>query len=85
MLQNLPQNEFVVIDGLLLCEVGGQTTVEILFGEVNPSGRLPITYPKATGNVMILYRHRVTKECECARCNGTLARGSVTPTSRTRT
>ncbi|KAG1705022.1 hypothetical protein DVH05_005047 [Phytophthora capsici] len=64
LLQNLPQNVYAVIDGLLPCELGGQAIVEILYGKVNPSGRLPITYPKATGNVLIPYRHRVTTKCK---------------------
>ncbi|OWZ09872.1 Glycoside hydrolase [Phytophthora megakarya] len=64
LLQDLPQNVYAVIDGLLPCELGGQAMVEILYGKVNPSGRLPITYPKATGNVMIPYRHRVTTQCK---------------------
>ncbi|KAK1937012.1 Lysosomal beta glucosidase [Phytophthora citrophthora] len=64
LLQNLPQKVYAVIDGLLPCELGGQAIVEILYGKVNPSGRLPITYPKATGNVLVPYRHRVTTKCK---------------------
>ncbi|KAG6615804.1 glycosyl hydrolase [Phytophthora cinnamomi] len=60
----LTGSAFAVIDGLLPCELGGQTTVEIVYGKVNPNGRLPIPYPKATDNVMIPYRHRVTTEFE---------------------
>ncbi|EGZ24770.1 family 3 glycoside hydrolase [Phytophthora sojae] len=36
---------------------------EIIYGEVNPSGRLPITYPKDEANVAIPYNHRVTTQC----------------------
>jgi beta-glucosidase len=48
---------------MLPCELGGQAIAEIIYGRVNPSGRIPITYPKDTGNVMIPYRHRVTTQC----------------------
>jgi len=32
---------------------GGQAIASILYGLENPSGRLPITYPSATGNFPI--------------------------------
>ncbi|KAG6971689.1 hypothetical protein JG687_00001882 [Phytophthora cactorum] len=63
LLGSLPDTASAVIHGLLACELGGQALVEILYGEVNPSGRLPLTYPKDSGNVMIPYNHRVTTKC----------------------
>lgn len=41
----------------------GKAMAEIIYGEVNPSGRLPITYPKDEANVAIPYNHRVTTQC----------------------
>ncbi|KAG6591028.1 Lysosomal beta glucosidase [Phytophthora cinnamomi] len=64
ILNDLPENVHAVLNGMLACELGGKAVAEIIYGDVNPSGRMPITYPKYTGNVMIPYRQRVTTECE---------------------
>lgn len=37
---------------------GGAALGEILFGIKSPSGRLPITFPRATGQVPIYYNHK---------------------------
>ncbi|GMF38950.1 unnamed protein product [Phytophthora fragariaefolia] len=63
LLDTLPDTASAVVHGLLACELGGQAMAEILYGEVNPSGRLPLTYPKDSANVMIPYNHRVTTKC----------------------
>ena len=39
---------------------GGQAVAEVLFGQVNPSGRLPFTYPRYT-NALIPYDHKTTE------------------------
>uniref|UniRef100_H3H565 beta-glucosidase n=1 Tax=Phytophthora ramorum TaxID=164328 RepID=H3H565_PHYRM len=63
LLGGLPENVYAILNGMLACELGGQAVAEIAYGDVNPSGRMPITYPKDSGNVMIPYRHRVTTQC----------------------
>ncbi|KAF4131432.1 Fibronectin type III-like domain [Phytophthora infestans] len=60
LLGSLPDTANAVIHDLLACELGGQALAEIVYGKVNPSGRLPLTYPKDSANVMIPYNHRVT-------------------------
>jgi len=37
---------------------GGAALGEILFGMASPSGRLPVTFPRATGQVPIYYNHK---------------------------
>ncbi|EGZ27931.1 putative hydrolase [Phytophthora sojae] len=68
LLGSLPDSVSAVVWGGLPCEQGGQAMAEILFGEVNPSGRLPITYPKYSGHIMIPYRHRVDTQCSYSAC-----------------
>ena len=36
-------------------EQGAQAICEILFGEISPSGKLPITFPKTVGQLPLFY------------------------------
>uniref|UniRef100_A0AAV1V9B7 beta-glucosidase n=1 Tax=Peronospora matthiolae TaxID=2874970 RepID=A0AAV1V9B7_9STRA len=68
LLGSIPDNAHAIIDGFLPCEAGGQAIAEILFGEVNPSGKLPITYPKHPATVAFTYNHLVTTRCRWGDC-----------------
>lgn len=45
LLDGLPKDVHAAINAMLPCELGGQVVAEIVFGKVNPSGRMSITYP----------------------------------------
>jgi beta-glucosidase len=43
---------------------GGNAIAEVLFGDVNPGGKLPVSWPRATGQVPTYYNHNRTQDPE---------------------
>jgi beta-glucosidase len=43
-------------------ELGGRAIAETLFGDNNPAGRLPITFPRSVGQIPIYYNHFASKK-----------------------
>jgi beta-glucosidase len=37
---------------------GGQAVGEIIFGDVNPSGKLPLNFPRSVGQLQMVYNHK---------------------------
>jgi beta-glucosidase len=50
-----------LVEAWLPGERGGEAVAEVLFGEYNPSGRLPITVPRHAGQLPVYYNHKPSK------------------------
>lgn len=55
-LDNVPS----VLDVWYPGEVGGDAVADVLFGDYNPAGRLPITFPIFEGQLPLVYNHKPT-------------------------
>ena len=55
--QNIP----ALVEAWLPGEKGGQAVAEILFGDVNPSGRLSVTVPRHVGQLPVYYNYKKSK------------------------
>lgn len=51
----LAENANAILEAWLPGEEGGTAIAEILFGDANPGGKLPITFPRSAGQVPLFY------------------------------
>jgi beta-glucosidase len=47
-----------IVEGWYLGQEGGTAAASVLFGDVNPGGRLPITFPHSVGDLPDFYNHK---------------------------
>ena len=52
--ENIP----AIVEGWFPGEFGGRAVADVLFGDYNPGGRLPITVPKSVGQLPIYYNQK---------------------------
>ena len=55
--ENIP----AIVEAWYPGEQGGRAMAEVLFGEVNPSGRLPVTFPRSVGQLPMHYNRYPAK------------------------
>ncbi|NLE35543.1 MAG: beta-glucosidase [Bacteroidales bacterium] len=51
-----------IVEGWYMGQETGTAAADILFGEVNPSGKLTITFPKSAGQLPMYYNHKPTAQ-----------------------
>lgn len=51
-----------ILDGFYLGEETGNAVADVLFGEVSPAGRLPISIPRSVGSVPVNYDHKPSSD-----------------------
>lgn len=58
------ENILEEVDAILMAwhpgTMGGPAIVDVLAGETNPSGKLPVSWPKSVGQIPIYYNHKNT-------------------------
>jgi beta-glucosidase len=47
-----------IVEAWLPGEEGGNAVADVLFGDYNPGGKLPISFPRKTGQVPVYYAHK---------------------------
>lgn len=59
-LPELTQEVPALVESWFLGSQHGNAVADVLFGAYNPGGKLPVTFPRATGQIPIYYNHRST-------------------------
>lgn len=51
-----------IVEGWIPGDYGGKAIAEVLFGEYNPNGKLPVTFPRHSGQLPMYYNYKPEKE-----------------------
>jgi beta-glucosidase len=54
------QNVPAILETWFAGTMGGHAITDVLFGDYNPSGKLPVTFPRSVGQVPIFYNYKNT-------------------------
>lgn len=50
-----------ILEGWYLGQEGGTAVAEVIFGDVNPGGKVPITFPRSVGQLPDYYNHKPSR------------------------
>ncbi len=56
------ENVPAIVEAWMCGEEGGNAVADILFGDYNPEGRLPITFARHSGQLPVYYNYKPSKE-----------------------
>lgn len=54
------ENVPAILEGFYLGQETGVAVADVLFGDVNPGGKLPVSFPRSVGQLPIYYNHKPT-------------------------
>ncbi len=55
------KNVPAIVEGWYLGQEGGTAAAKVLFGDVNPSGKIPVTFPRSVGQLPDYYDHKPSR------------------------
>ena len=55
------ENSPAIVEAWMCGEQGGNAVADILFGDYNPGGKLPVTFPRHVGQLPVYYNHSKSK------------------------
>jgi beta-glucosidase len=55
------ENVPAIVEAWMCGEQGGNAVADVLFGDYNPNGKLPITFPRHSGQLPVYYNHAPSK------------------------
>ena len=67
----IAQHVPAILEAWLPGEKGGKAVAEILFGDVNPSGKLSVTVPRHAGQLPVYYNLKKSKQSGSSGAGGT--------------
>ena len=56
--ENIP----AIVEAWYPGEMGGLSVAEVLLGRINPSGKIPVSFPKSVGHLPCYYNHLPTDQ-----------------------